>query len=339
MTSKVFTYLVLALLFMSAGAIGGKPEDGSSKESGKGSSEKSKKAYKELTDESKFGKFITDHDNALVLFYAPWCKHCKELMPAFKAASKTLSAKKNIFSARINGDKFKAVSDSYNVDGFPTIIVFKKAVPHVYEGDQSANDIVSFAEKVAGPPLKALNTQEDFDAFVAAHPVTVIACLARPQQDENENDNEQSDDTTNFVRKIFFNTASKLYAYSDIYFGVVDNPSVATGRSAATSPAVVYRAPEFPLREYVFEQMEAEESEQQQEVEKAAARNFVSWLNTASIPILDDISNANYMRYIKSDNPIIWLVLRDRKNETLIEWFRSVAKEYAGKLHFVILDE
>ena len=42
-----------------------------------------------LTD-STFDKAITDFKNILVLFYAPWCGHCKKFHPEFSKAATTL---------------------------------------------------------------------------------------------------------------------------------------------------------------------------------------------------------------------------------------------------------
>lgn len=338
--SKATRCFALALLLLFTVAICEETPDKAEKPK----TSKKSKPYRELTDESKFGKFITTHDNALVLFYAPWCKHCKNLMPAFKEASERLKSAGVTLSARINGDKFKNVADSYKVDGFPTLIAFKKTVPYVYRGDQTSDDIVDFATKVASPPLRSLNTQDEFDAFVAAHPTTAVACFAPSAAagDGNEGEDEQNeynDEEMASARKAFFMVASNIHMYSDIYFGVVDNPDVKTGRQPSGYPSVVLNAPGYPLREYAFGQMGADDNDEQKKPSDVIARGFIRWLDTATIPILDNITNDNYMRYIDVDLPIVWLVLRDMNDEGTVNWFRSIAEQYAGKLLFVILDE
>lgn len=309
---------------------------------------KKSKPYKELTDKSKFGKFVTEHDNALVLFYAPWCKHCKELMPTFKEAAEELKSGGAVHVARINGDKFKEVAEAYKVEGFPTLVAFRKAVPYMYRGDQSKGDIVEFATKVAQPPLKSLNTQEEFDAFVAAHNTTAIACFAPAKAGSDEDDqSEYNDEDMETFRKVFFNVASNIHMYSDIYFGVVDSPDVKTGRSSGSYPSVVFNTPDFPLREYKFGRMASEEEEEEEENgnddeqknTQLIIRDFVDWLDMATIPVLDEITNENYMRYLNADKPIVWLVLRNMTDGSIVEWFLSVAKQYAGDLIFVILNE
>ncbi|MEQ2256691.1 Protein disulfide-isomerase A5, partial [Ilyodon furcidens] len=43
-----------------------------------------------LTDES-FDSFLEEHPAALVMFYAPWCGHCKKMKPEYDEAAEVLN--------------------------------------------------------------------------------------------------------------------------------------------------------------------------------------------------------------------------------------------------------
>ena len=53
-----------------------------------------------LTD-STFDKAVAKYDYLLVLFYAPWCGHCKKFHPEYEKAAKTLR-KENLFLSKVD---------------------------------------------------------------------------------------------------------------------------------------------------------------------------------------------------------------------------------------------
>lgn len=58
-------------------------------------------AVKHLT-EANFTATLAKKDGALVMFYAPWCGHCKKAKPEFQAAADAWKDKKNIIYAAVD---------------------------------------------------------------------------------------------------------------------------------------------------------------------------------------------------------------------------------------------
>ena len=82
----------------------------------------------------------------LVLFYAPWCPHCKTMMADWdKFAAENKSSVKAI---KVNSDEQPDLVKEYSVQGFPTILLLDASGKNIatYEGERTAKGFADFVK-------------------------------------------------------------------------------------------------------------------------------------------------------------------------------------------------
>ena len=125
-----------------------------------------------LTD-SSIEKAINQFDNLIIFFYAPWCGHCKGFEPEYHKASLILK-KENITLAKIDSSNNKLSAEKYKINGFPTILFFKKGVQIEFEGARSSKELINWARKKAGIPIQILKTKEDLEQFKSNNDICLV---------------------------------------------------------------------------------------------------------------------------------------------------------------------
>ena len=125
-----------------------------------------------LTD-SSIEKAISQFQNLMIYFYAPWCGHCKTFEPEYQKSSKILK-KENIYLAKIDSSNNNLSAQKYKINGFPTILFFKNGVPFEFEGARSSRALIIWGRKKAGIPIQLLNTKEDIENFKSNNDICLI---------------------------------------------------------------------------------------------------------------------------------------------------------------------
>lgn len=101
-------------------------------------------------DDFTFSNVLNDETNVwLVAFVAPWCIHCKELLPDWHSAS-TLLGGTGAMLGIVDGSEAKSLAAIYSVRGYPTIRVFpgggdKQNRVKDYKGGKTTPEIVQYA--------------------------------------------------------------------------------------------------------------------------------------------------------------------------------------------------
>nr|CAD7570484.1 unnamed protein product [Timema californicum] len=109
----------------------------------------------------------------LVMFYAPWCGHCKRLEPVWAHVAQNLH-NTNIRVGRVDCTRFTSLATEFSVSGFPTIMFLKGDSRHSFKGDRTLEEIVNFATRLSGPPIQTITREESLDNIKNSHSLFFI---------------------------------------------------------------------------------------------------------------------------------------------------------------------
>ena len=98
---------------------------------------------------------VTESDALwLVEFYAPWCGHCQQLAPEWKAAAKALATEMpdEVKLGAVDCTRSNGVCQKYKVDGYPTLKVFgeDKDKPMEVSVGRTSADILTYVRGKLG---------------------------------------------------------------------------------------------------------------------------------------------------------------------------------------------
>lgn len=96
----------------------------------------------ELNPQTFSSRVLDSNDIWLIEFYAPWCGHCRNLVPEWTKAASALKGVVKV--AAVDADQHQSLGGQYGVRGFPTIKIFgaNKNAPTDYQGGRTAAAIV-----------------------------------------------------------------------------------------------------------------------------------------------------------------------------------------------------
>nr|XP_033185197.1 protein disulfide-isomerase A3 [Bombus vancouverensis nearcticus] len=130
----------------------------------------------ELTDDT-FSHELERLENTLVMFYAPWCGHCKRLKPEYaKAAEMLLGNDPPITLAKVDcTESGKDSCNKYSVSGYPTLKIFSRGdFVSDYNGPREAAGIAKYMKAQVGPASKELSGETCLKSFLDSDEVSVV---------------------------------------------------------------------------------------------------------------------------------------------------------------------
>ncbi|XP_074843613.1 protein disulfide-isomerase TMX3 isoform X2 [Carettochelys insculpta] len=108
----------------------------------------------------------------LVDFYAPWCGHCKKLEPVWNEVGMEIrSSGSPVKVGKMDATSYSSIASEFGVRGYPTIKLLKGDLAYNYRGPRTKDDIIEFANRVSGPLIRPLPSQQMFEHVQKRHRV------------------------------------------------------------------------------------------------------------------------------------------------------------------------
>ncbi|XP_038819267.1 protein disulfide-isomerase TMX3-like [Salvelinus namaycush] len=111
----------------------------------------------------------------LIGFYAPWCTYCKQLDPVWYeigAELKNIGSPVNV--GKVDADIHTSFAKEFRVTDYPAIKLLKDDLKYTYRGPRTKDGILEFADRVSGPLVRSLPSQQVFQNVMSRHDVLFV---------------------------------------------------------------------------------------------------------------------------------------------------------------------
>lgn len=173
---------------------------------------------------------VSEHDTALVMFYAPWCGHCKRLKPEYEKAAQLLAGSDPpITLAKVDcTEAGKETCGQFGVTGYPTLKIFRGGeVSQDYNGPREASGIVKYMKAQVGPSSVEITSVDAFTKFISQSDVGIIGFF----------------DSDSDLKATYLKVADKLR--EKVRFAHTSSSDVFAKQSAKSDSIVLFRPPQM----------------------------------------------------------------------------------------------
>ena len=249
-----------------------------------------------------------------VLFYAPWCEHCKAMMPAYESAARELKEIWGIPLAKVDGVQDKELADRYGAAGWPTLKVFNRGVVFGHAGSRDKKSLVAAMKHQARPALTEVKYDYALEATLKRADTTNVVGYFKEKSSPMYG---QLAKAANELRESNFNMMCTFNASYEANVVIVHLPG--------------HLVTDFEQPSYAFKD------------EKATAEKIVKFIKDKSFPLVDHRTRGNprnghkpqLVAYFKADFGYHYR----KDTEYVRDMVAAVAKEHVGApLRFAIAD-
>ncbi|XP_037093582.1 LOW QUALITY PROTEIN: dnaJ homolog subfamily C member 10-like [Pollicipes pollicipes] len=108
----------------------------------------------------EFPAALRDGRPRVVDFFAPWCPPCMRLMPELRRAS---TLRPDVPFGSVDCTVHAELCSRYNIDSYPTVILYNGSEPHQYRGRHTADGLLAFVKDTLNPAAVRLDDEASLE--------------------------------------------------------------------------------------------------------------------------------------------------------------------------------
>ncbi|KAI3352493.1 hypothetical protein L3Q82_005445 [Scortum barcoo] len=275
-----------------------------------------------------FDRALSENQYLLVEFYAPWCGHCRELEPVYaEAAGKLKEEEPALRLAKVDAIEEKELADEFDIGSFPTLKLFvngDRKQPVDYTGKRSAEGIIQWMKRRAGPGALVLDSADSAAQFIDSHNVTVVGFF---------------DDLESEATKVFKELALDM---TDTEFAVSASPEVFQKYEVKANSVVLFKKLLFlnhTVKEVMFDDGRADFALSKEG--KLDKQNLTSFIKENSLQLIIPFNQQTADKIFTSSillHSLLFINSSVESQTALVDESRTVAKKFKGKMLFIVID-
>ncbi|KAM3865504.1 protein disulfide-isomerase A2 [Diretmus argenteus] len=265
---------------------------------------------------NNFDRALGENQFLMVEFYAPWCGHCRQLEPVYAEAAGKLKGEEPVMRlAKVDATEEKELAEEFDIGGFPTLKVFiggDRKQPVDYTGKRTVQGIIQWMKRRSGPGAVVLDTPDSAAQLLDAHNVTVVGFFNSLESEE---------------AKVFTEVALNMV---DTEFAVTTSPEVFQKYEVKNSSVVLFKK---------FDEGRADHAlSEEGKLDKDELTTFIKD-NSMELIITFNEENADNIFGSKIHTHSLLFINSTAESQiALLDDYRTVAKEFKGKVLFIVID-
>ncbi|XP_062244006.1 protein disulfide-isomerase A2 [Platichthys flesus] len=301
------------------------PEERDKKPAGQTEEEEEKKEKTTEIEEEKdvmvlhisnFDRALSENQFLLVEFYAPWCGHCKRLEPVYaEAAGKLKVEDAKLRLAKVDAAEEKELAEEFEIGGFPTLKLFingDRKQPVDFTGKRTAEGIVQWMKRRSGPGALVLDSAESAAQFIDTHEINVVGFF---------------DDLDSEAAKLFKELSLDV---TDTEFALTVTPEVFQKYEVKENSVVLFKKFDDGRADFALSE---EGTLDKNNLTKFIDENSLELI----IPFKQETSDKIFSSSILLHS-LLFINSTVQSQVALLDASRPVAKEFKGKMLFIVID-
>ncbi|XP_069023545.1 protein disulfide-isomerase A2 [Embiotoca jacksoni] len=265
---------------------------------------------------NNFARALNENQYLLIEFYAPWCGHCRQLEPVYaEAAGKLKKEEQGMRLAKVDATEEKELAEEFDIGSFPTLKLFidgDRKQPVDFTGKRSAVGIMQWMKRRAGPGAPALISADSAAQFIDGQNIAVVGFF---------------DSLESEAAKVFKEVALDV---TDTEFAITAAPEVFQKYEVKANSVVLFKKFDDGRADFML----SEEG-------KLDKNNLITFIKESSLELIIPFSEETADKIFTSSivlHSLLFINSTVESQKSLLAEARTVAKDFKGKMLFIVID-